>query len=369
MTTLHRSVAGAIGMCLIGALALLGLRAGMGAFEDTTSVWVTVGEAGQGLVSGSDVKARGVVVGEVGEIALDDDRRRAVIELVVDEGVALPQRSTFSITGKTLLGEKQVEVDFDGPIEHGPHLADGERVDEPDRVVEVEDLLGALQPVLDDIEVDDLAVVTDELLGGLADSGDDLARFVDRGAAATGALRGSVGDQTAAVSAAPRLTDELADRADDVNVLSERLVAGLPTISRDRDGLARLLATAESVASTGTETLVGTRADLDALIASGASITRVMGAYSQQVGEVVEGLALYGSRFEPGFTAPGVRGQALRLQIMFHGDDFAAPLCDELPDELAEQTPGCGLAPPADSPDATRPDDLESLLRSTLEAR
>lgn len=368
MTRIHRAVAGAIGACLIAALTTLGVQAGMGAFADTTSVWVTVGEPGQGLVAGSDVKARGVVIGEVGDIRLAEDRRRAVVELVVDEAHEIPERARFRVTSKTLLGEKQVEVAFDGRIDEGPFLADGARVDDPGRVVEVEDLLVSLQPILEHVEPDDLAVVADDLLGGLAGSGDDLARLVDRGAAATGALRRSLDDQEALVAAAPPLTGELAGRAPELNRLSAALVAGLPTVSRHPEGLRRLLTAAGRLGSAGAETVELTRGDLDALIADGASIVRLLGAYRTQVGETVSGLRLYGSKFEPGFTADGVRGQALRLQIMFDGEDYAAPICEALPAEAAEQAPGCG-APPAGRAAAGGPGDLGALLRAGLEGR
>jgi hypothetical protein len=137
-------------------------------------------------------------------------------------------------------------------------------------------------------------------------------------------------------------------------------------VSRHPDGLRRLLAASERLGSAGAETVRLTRADLDTLIAEGVSIVRLLGAYRAQVGEIVSGLRLYGSKFEPGFTAEGVRGQALRLQIMFNGDDYAAPICEGLPDEAAEQAPGCG-APPAGG--AADSGDLEALLRSGLEGR
>uniref|UniRef100_UPI003511462D MlaD family protein n=1 Tax=Euzebya sp. TaxID=1971409 RepID=UPI003511462D len=159
-----RALAGLAITAVLAAVGFVGTRFAQGAFDEQYRFTVTLGETGQGLISGSDVVARGVIVGEVGEIRLGDDLQ-AVVELVLEPQYRIPRDAVFAVTGKTLLGEKQVEIRFDGAFDEGEAIADGEVVDDPERVVELQDVLSELDEVLGAIDPTDLAVLVDDGLG------------------------------------------------------------------------------------------------------------------------------------------------------------------------------------------------------------
>ncbi|HVM20067.1 MAG TPA: MlaD family protein, partial [Egibacteraceae bacterium] len=143
--------AGLLAVVFLSATGYLGTQAAMGYFNTYETFTVAFGETGQGLVTGSDVKVRGVVVGHVGVIELTDDLT-AVAEIRIEPGYQIPERSSFLITNKTLLGEKQVEVRFDGSVDEGPHIVAGTHIDDPDRVVEFENVLGTLSDLMEAID-------------------------------------------------------------------------------------------------------------------------------------------------------------------------------------------------------------------------
>lgn len=109
LSPLQRRLAGLASLVLLGAVGWAGTALALGSFAHRYQVRVVLGEPGQGLTPGSDVKMRGVLVGEVADVTLDEDLR-AVATLKLSDGYQVPARSTYAVANKTLLGEKQVEV-------------------------------------------------------------------------------------------------------------------------------------------------------------------------------------------------------------------------------------------------------------------
>lgn len=341
MTPLARAVAGALCLVLTGAVAYLGGQWALGEFDAHTTVEVALGELGQGIVVGSDVKIRGVPVGEVADIRLGEDLG-AVAELELDPEIAVPERAVYAVTAKTLLGEKQVDIEFDGAWDEGPFLADGALVDDPERVVEFQDVLASLSELLDAVDPDDLAVLVRDGLGAFDGQGEAIARAIDQGARGTGTLARSLDDQTAGLRDLGLVAETLGQQGATFNRTATELIDGLPTISDNQQPGRELLDELSRFSSVLDATLTVDRASLDRLLIEGDSVTRMLFAYRPEVGELVTGLADYGSHFaQEGFTSPGHTGEAARF-IAFVDFGLAAA-CEE--EGLAELLPACGGDP------------------------
>lgn len=396
MTTLSplaQAVAGAICAVLLAAAAYLGGQYATGAYDDTTAVRVNLGELGQGVVSGSDVTVRGVPAGTVGAIRLNEDLE-AVAELVLDPGIRLPERATYLVNAKTFLGEKQVEVVFSGPVQQGPFLADGALVDDPDRAVEVGDVLADLADVLGAVDTADLAVVIGDGLGAFDGQGGAIARAVDQGGRATSTLRRSLDDQVAATRDLSLVAEALGPRGGDFNRMGAEFRRGLPTISENQRGLRAALEELSRFSGVLNATLTVDRANLDRLILEGDNVTRMLFAYTPEIGELITGLVRYTEKWPPGFADESFDGQAARFQVFVDGA-VEEEVCHELPEEFAGALPLCGEqaengprpsgeespdgAPRADEPllelpappDLTQPGvperaGVDALLRNTL---
>jgi virulence factor Mce-like protein len=120
---------------------------------------------GQQLRAGGDVKVRGVLVGRIIDIRLEEGA--AVLELALEPGVDLAADSVAEIRSKTIFGEKWVELIL--PTETGgPVLADGDTIDD-DHTIEPLELERALElghDLLSELPLGDLSALLEGLAGG-----------------------------------------------------------------------------------------------------------------------------------------------------------------------------------------------------------
>jgi phospholipid/cholesterol/gamma-HCH transport system substrate-binding protein len=378
MTLAQRAIAGALILVFLGSTGYLATQIALGALREDYRVAVVLGELGQGLVEGSDVKMRGVVVGAVGEIRLTEGHE-AQAELVLRPGHRIPERATYAVTAKTLLGEKQVEIRFDGPYDEGPFLAHGEVVADPERVVEFQDVLATFSDLMEAIEPEDLAVVVDDLFGAFEGMGPDIARSIDEGARAASTFRRTLDDQIAGTRNLSLLAESLGEVGQDFNRLGREVERGMPTISDNEAEIVRLLDELRGFSAVLDRTLRVTRGDLDRMIVHGDSITRLLFDWRVQLAQLwPSGMTTYGSGFATeGFTHPGFPGQAGYFVIIV--DTHINELCDEFPPEFAEQLPGCGPRPTGEPGTSTEaqaedtttdlPEDLLDLIQPDLPER
>ena len=367
MSPLARITAGLLLIVFLANVGFTGTMLAMGSYERPESFTVALGETGQGLVSGSDVKVRGVIVGEVGDITLDKDLA-AIAEVKLRPQYHIPERSRFVITNKTLLGEKQIEVDFDGPIDQGPYIAAGERIDDPDQVVEFENVLGTLSELAEAIDEDDLVTVVDDFFGAFDGQGPAIARSVDEGARAAEVFQRSLDDQVANNRDLSIVAQELSDKGDTFNRLSRSAVQGLPTVTRNQRKIRNLLIALSEFSNELDSTFTVNRKDLDRMIVNGDNIIRLLGRYDVELGQVVSGLVTYTTKFGPGWQGPGVTGQAARFEALLR-EDISHELC-MLPEPLRSEIPQCngeeGSHPPnppnlPDLPTIPGPPDIPDL--------
>jgi len=361
LTRPQRAIAGAITALLVTAVGYLGARVALGALIDHYSVSVVLGQTGQGVLQGSDVKIRGVRVGEVGRLTLTDDLQ-AVAELVLDRGQEIPERATFAVTGKTLLGEKQIEVLFDGPVEDGPFLADGSTVADQTRVTEFQDVLAELNKVFTAINPDDLATVIDDGLGAFDGQGPQIAAAIDQGSRAANVGVRVLDDQVASTRDLSLVIEAIAPTGAEFNRMASEFNAGLPTLADNQARARVLLADLERFSGVLNATFTIDRANIDRMIVQGDSVTRMLFAYSEEVGELMSGLVSYTEKFGTGLQVPGgFTGQAARFQVIAD-DTFVQSLCTELPAQLTDRLPECGgqeMGPPsaaATAPGAPAPE-------------
>lgn len=161
---LARRFAGtAAGILVIGLIVLL-FQFRYSPAASTYEFQAELGDAGSGLIQGSDVKARGVRIGEVGGLSFEDGLATATIRLNGDVQLPQPDDLELRVTAKTLLGEKQVEISFpDDQFGEPPFLEPGDRVVASRQPTELNEVLDTLEPFLDAIDAEQLATIIDTL--------------------------------------------------------------------------------------------------------------------------------------------------------------------------------------------------------------
>lgn len=232
-------ISGAIGLLVLVALITIGIQAAFGAFAGGYELRGTFAAAGQGLLSGSDVKIRGVNVGEVKGIRLVDNR--AEIRLRIEDGTQIPQTAQAVIRPKTLFGEKFVDI-LPGDDElTGPYLGDGDEIVDTLGGFELEQVLADAYPVIEAIDPAELAVVLDELATAGRGLGPNINRQIVN--AATLAELGASND-----AEFRQFTTDLALLAEELEGLAPDLIGGardlnvaLPPLNERSDRLNAVL--------------------------------------------------------------------------------------------------------------------------------
>ncbi|WP_263252133.1 MCE family protein [Saccharopolyspora rosea] len=154
------------------------------AFTPVVAVRLQTDRIGNQMRVGSDVKARGVVVGEVS--AVHASGGHAVLDLALrpDRVDMLPANVSARLLPKTLFGERYVALEI--PPDPQPHpLAAGDVIpqDRSSSAIEIEQVLGDLMPVLQAVRPDQVATtlhaVSQALDGRGAQLGDTLVQLDD----------------------------------------------------------------------------------------------------------------------------------------------------------------------------------------------
>jgi phospholipid/cholesterol/gamma-HCH transport system substrate-binding protein len=210
-------ITGAIGLLLLVAAITVGIQAAFGAFAGGYELRGPFASAGQGLLSGSDVKVRGVNVGEVKGIRLVDNR--AEIRLRIEDGTQIPVNAQAVIQPKTLFGEKFVDI-LPGDDElTGPYLGDGDEIVDTLGGFELEQVLADAYPVLEAINPAEVAVVLDELATAGRGLGPNINRQI-----VNGAVLAELGASNDAEFR--QFTSDLALLAEELELLAPDLIAG-----------------------------------------------------------------------------------------------------------------------------------------------
>jgi virulence factor Mce-like protein len=232
-------------------LALVGVTVAdyVGAFDDRMPVTLRVSDAGLQLNERSDVKLRGLIVGEVDAITTEGVAQGADIRLLLDRRYTdqIPADVRARILPKTLFGEKFVELVYPPggtpenvtrPIAAGAVIPQ----DRSTEAVELQDTLDSLLPLLAAVEPQKLATTLSSVAMALDGRGGQL------GATAVnlqGLLRefndGGLANLQADISGLADFSGNLADTAPDL--LDAAQNAGTPsrTVVERSDDLRDLL--------------------------------------------------------------------------------------------------------------------------------
>ncbi|MGI5419299.1 phospholipid/cholesterol/gamma-HCH transport system substrate-binding protein [Actinomadura luteofluorescens] len=150
------------------------------AFTPTLDVKVRSERAGLQLLPHSDVKVRGLIVGEVRDT--DADAQGATLHLALDPGKAklIPRNVQARLLPKTLFGEKYVDLEI--PAQAGALGLRSGQVIQQDRsqaAVEIDKVLNDLLPLLQAVKPAELNATLNALATALQGRGDQIGRNLE----------------------------------------------------------------------------------------------------------------------------------------------------------------------------------------------
>lgn len=151
------------------------------AFTPYVAVTLNSDRAGLQLLPTSDVKVRGLIVGEVRDIRATD--RGAAIDLALqpDKAALIPRNVSARMLPKTVFGEKYVELVLPVKGQREPQIRSGDQIsqDRSSTAVEVERILNGLMPLLRAIKPEKLNATLNALAMALQGRGAEIGRQID----------------------------------------------------------------------------------------------------------------------------------------------------------------------------------------------
>ncbi|MDL9936020.1 MCE family protein [Gordonia sp. ABSL1-1] len=182
MAVLRRRLLGLVFFIVVALFFTVTIMKFNKSFTDFTTVTLTTDSTGNALPVNADVKARGVVVGEVRDVEPGPDGTVHVkLGLKPDMAAQLPASTTARILPKTLFGERYVALQVPADTS-GPKLSSDSTIatDTSGNAVEVQSLFDRLLPVLEAIPPQDLNVTLTALSSALSGRGEQLGTTIEQ---------------------------------------------------------------------------------------------------------------------------------------------------------------------------------------------
>lgn len=335
-----RRIMGTASVVLLLALSYIGLKMRYAPPSDSYAVEAVLGRAGSGLTVGSDVKARGVRVGQVESLRYEDAQAVAVLRLDGEPRLPDPETLTLHVTAKTLLGEKQVTLEFpDDRFDQPPFLESGDTLVASKEPTELQTVIDELVPFIQAMDSRDLGAIIDALgeqrgegerIAENIELGQELAAFADRTAEAN--LRN--------LAALADIAEAIRPRAGDINRFNDRIGEATRVLVERQADVRRNLEALDTFSATLGEFLRVEEDTLDRLYASGDVIGAVLERQAPHIGNLIDGLFKYvrelGHHGVP--LNDGTEAALFRILIGGHEMDPIQILCDHAEDP-PEQCP------------------------------
>ena len=332
---------GAIAIVLVLAAITVGVKGAFGAFDGGYQLVGTFDAAGQGLLSGSDVKVRGVNIGQVQRIELVDGA--AVITLRIEDGEEVPEGASATIRPKTLFGEKFVDIDPDAAPAGAAALEDGDEITNTQGGFELERVLADTFPLLQAIDPEELMTVVGALADGADGLGDEVNRTLVNSDELAAVFAENAGNTEQLLEDLALLSEELAGQAETVLEIADAANEVLPTINENEDDLVALLQQTSRLSSDVADLLEANEPFVRASMVEGSRTLELLYDERNQVIPLVVGLRQYISTLT----------SVIRLPV---GDGtLMAAVKGILGPQACEVVECLGAAPPAGSGSTSAP--------------
>lgn len=372
---LRNIIVGLVGLSLFVAVTTIGVQHAFGYFDATYRVEGVFSSAGQGLIAGSDVKMRGINVGEVAGVELVE--RQALVKMDIDDGERIPVGSTAVIRPKTLFGEKFVDLvaeDAEAEAE-GPFLQPGDRIEDTLGGFELERVLSDTYPILQAIDPAELAVVLGELAEGGRDLGPTINQGLVDGSKVLDVYARHDADTRQLLDDLALLSDELDRRAGDLISGARSLRSALPPLIEREDELTTLLDQAARLSSDLADVFESNRGFLTKSITVGGRSVEALHEGRDRIRPLIIGLRQYVQTIAESVSIPVGDGTMMaRVRGIMGGEPCGEGLGESCfvpaPQGGATSTAVEPSGPLASVPSLPIPldgtDGIDDLLRSAL---
>ena len=359
---IRRRLQGVVFLVVLAMLLGLAVAVYEKAFTEVAKVTLETDTAGSQLQEASDVKVRGVIVGEVREVEASPEG--ATIELAINPEYLdqIPADVSARLLPKTLFGERFVSLELpERPS--AERLADGDVIgqDRSSNAIELQRVIDDTLPLLQAVQPQDLSYTLGAVAEALRGRGDRLGGNM----AATGEYFAEINtvlpQLQADISGLADFADTYRGAADDLLAVLDKLAVTNATIVDQREQLRRTFSVGASSANELAGFLEVNERNLISLAETSRPVLEVFAEYSPVYPCLLAGLARSVPRIGETFGADGDPALNLNIQVAFPprnpyqpGDqpayeDRSGPDCkglDDIDAEIAQAESGEYYCPP-----------------------
>ncbi|MEU9017799.1 MlaD family protein [Actinomadura sp. NPDC048394] len=319
---------GALGAALVAAAGLGSYLAARDTHPGSTYLRATFGRAGEGLDDRSDVKIRGVKVGQVASVRLTPEGK-ALVRIRLDHGVRAPVTAEAAISPLSAFGPKYVDLRPGRDEGGGPYLRDGGTIARTSDPQDLTDVAAPTVDLLDALGPDDVATIMRSLGTGLDGRGAELASLVDDSSKLLGVTARRSGDLGTLIGNGGALAGTAARHGDEIGRITDDLTKVAPSITGDPGQFAKMLAGLDESARTLNQILASNPKAAGRAIDAFTPAASVLSKYRGYFPDLISSSGLILTQLAGIANIPGPHGTLLS-RVTIHINPSTA-LCDSLP--------------------------------------
>jgi virulence factor Mce-like protein len=314
---IRRRIQGIAFLIVLALLLGLSVATYQKAFTEVARVMLETDTAGNQLQEASDVKVRGVIVGDVREVAASQDGATIELAILPEYLEQIPGDVTARLLPKTLFGERFVSLELpESPSQD--RLADGDVIgqDRSENAIELQRVIDDTLPLLQAVQPQDLSYTLGAIADALRGRGDSLGANL----AATGEYFGEINtvlpELQADISGLADFADTYEGAADDLLAVLDNLAVTNTTVVDQAEQLRRTFSVGTSSASVTAGFLETNERNLISLAETSRPVLGLFAEYSPVYPCLLEGLSRSASRIGETFGADGDPALNLNIQVV-----------------------------------------------------
>jgi virulence factor Mce-like protein len=344
------------GLAFLVVLALLlGLAVAQyqKAFSGAVSVTLQTDTIGNQLQEASDVKIRGVLVGEVRSVSADADGATIELAIAPDHLDQIPADVSARLLPKTLFGERFVSL-VPPADPDGEKLAEGDVIgqDRSENAIELQQVVDDLLPLLQAVSPQDLSYTLGAVADALRGRGDRLGENLATLGSYVGEVNTVLPQLQADISRIADVADTYDSAADDVLAVLDNLSVTSGTLVDQSEQLRRTFTVVDASSATAADFLTRNESSLISLAESSRPVLGVFAKYSPEYPCLLDGLSRFNPMISEAFGADGDPALNLNITVQFPPRNPYAP--GDQPAYIDTRGPSCGGL-----------DDIDGLIAAT----
>lgn len=333
-------------LAVVGAFAALCIAAYSKAFTSTAPVQLRADRSGLQMYPGNRVQMKGVDVGEVGEVVLDDSGRGVdiTLEMIPDKLSEIPANVGVTLDQLTAFGSKTVAMTMPSRPS-GQTLTAGSTLSSGRVTVEVNTLFDNLDGVLTTLRPDKVSAFLGNAAQALQGRGDQIGQTAGELQAYLQKFNQNLPDLQRTTSSGADLANLYADVAPDVTDLLDNAAFTSRTIVDQQAQLDSFFFQVTRLSGVGTDFFRQNGDNLEEVVRTGLPTTDLLREYSPQFACLFKGVAKANRQLEiaHGSSVPGVTSETT-----LEPGDSLYEYSDERPNIAATGGPNCRGLPDID---------------------